>query len=403
MVLSLVGVLLFAGAGVATAYRELDSRITEVDISGLVVAPPTTQAVAEESASPTPTLPPDPAAGQPMNILIIGSDSRADGTVSDGTTSVLADTHIVAHLSADRTRAELVSIPRDAMVEIPNCNTADGGTIYGYFGQFNAAFAEAWVATGDLATAIACDVTLVQSITGLTIDSFVLVEMGGFISMVDALGGVDICIPEPIDAPRADLVLAAGQQTLTGTQALGYARARKGVGDGSDTQRIERQQHLLAATVNEVLSRNLFTDAPALYQLAAAALGSLTTSPNLSSIPELVGLGLSLRSLEAGNVTFRTTPYAEYEPDPNRIIFTSEVEQVWAALREDRPIDGADATEPSTTAQAGSAEEGSVGEGSGSPGSPDAGATPDATPGAATGTTTVPNENSAAALSTACG
>lgn len=333
--LALVGVLAFSVTAAGTVYAQLQNEVDSFEIDDLINAPTNADGDAATTEPPA-----DPNAGTALNILIVGSDSRADGAVSDGFTSVLADTHIIAHISADRSRVELVSIPRDTMVDIPECPTSSGSTVYARFGMYNSAFAEAYVAGGDTRSAIACDVNLAQSVTGLTIDGWVLVEMGGFVDMVDALGGVDICIPEPIDAPKAHLQLEAGQQTLDGTEALGYARARSGDGlSGSDPDRIKRQQHLMSAMVDEVLSRNVLTDGPALYQMLSAALGSLTVSQNLSSLTDMAGLALSLRSLGSDDVTFLTTPYAAYQPDPNRLIFVdSEVDAIWAAMAADEPI-----------------------------------------------------------------
>lgn len=337
-VLAALALVLLAGAAIGVAYADLQSQLRTVDIAELVPAPTGySDGVAAAAATPA-----DPSEGSAFNLLIIGSDSREDGAVDDGVSSVLADTHVIVHIAADRSRVELVSIPRDTMVDIPACRTTSGGTVAARFGQYNDAFADAYLVGGDVASAIACDVTLAQSVSGLRLDGFVLVEMGGFVSMVDALGGVDIDIAEAIDAPKAGLTLAAGQQTLTGTQALGYARARVGVGDGSDTGRIQRQQHLMAALVEEVLSRNLLTDTGALYGLASATLSSLTVSENLAGISDLVGLGLSLKRLDASAVTFVTTPYRAYPADPNRVEFTAEAEVLWASLRDDRPIGGAD-------------------------------------------------------------
>lgn len=352
--LGVVALLAFSGTAVAATYQQLQGDVNSVDVGGLVDPP----VDADGSTAP----PADPNAGTPLNILIIGSDSRADGGVDDGFTSVLADTHIIAHISADRDRVELVSIPRDTMVDIPQCRTSSGTTVYARFGMYNSAFAEAFVAGGDTESAIACDINLAQSVTDLTIDGFVLVEMGGFIDMVDALGGVDICIPEPIYAPKANLDLEAGQQTLNGEQALGYARARSGEGlNGSDTDRIGRQQHLMSAMVDEVLSRNVLTDGPALYKMLRAALSSLTMSSNLASLNDMAGLALSLRSLDLADVTFMTTPYAAYQPDPNRLVFTSEVDLIWERMAADEPIVQADeptggATDDSTGDEASSDE-----------------------------------------------
>lgn len=346
--IALVGVLAFTLTAGGTVYAQLQEQVDSFDVADLVNQP--TAEGGEAAASTDP--PADPNAGTALNILIVGSDSREDGAVGDGFTSVLADTHIIAHISADRSRVELVSIPRDTMVDIPECPTSSGTTVYARFGMYNSAFAEAYVAGGDTKSGVACDINLAQSVTGLTIDGWVLVEMGGFVDMVDALGGVDICIPEAIDAPKADLNLEAGQQTLNGKEALGYARARSGDGlSGSDPDRIKRQQHLMSAMVDEVLSRNLLTDGPALYQMLSAALGSLTVSPNLSELTDMAGLALSMRSLGADDVTFLTTPYAAYQPDPNRLVFIdSEVDAIWAAMAADEPIPTASSEDASEDA-----------------------------------------------------
>ncbi|MFV0425968.1 MAG: LCP family protein [Beutenbergiaceae bacterium] len=330
---SLVGVLAFLLTGGVAVYADLQSNITTVDIDSLIDPPPTPAA----SANPTeePDLPADPNAGTPLTILVIGSDSRADGAAGDETTSVLADTHLIVHISADRKRLDVVSIPRDIMVERPECRTSSGERIWAGFAAYNSAFAEGWLVGQDLESAIACDVNLAQSATGLTMDGFVLVEMGGFVNIVDALGGVEICLPEPIDAPKANLFLDAGVHVLNGDQALGYARARVGVDDGSDTSRIGRQQRLMSAMMDEVLSRNLLTDAPALYQMLTATLGSLTVSSNLSSVTDMVGLAFSMRDLDRSQITFVTTPYSAYQPDPNRLIWTSATDDIWEAMAQD--------------------------------------------------------------------
>lgn len=328
-----LAVLALALAVPTAVVTDLRNQVTEIDVDDLVDAPSNADGQADE--------PGDPNAGEPLNILIIGSDSRqGEGNHVDDETSVLADTHIVAHVAADRSRAELVSVPRDTMVEIPDCRTTSGDVIPARFGMFNSAFAYAWQAGQDHESAVACDINLVQHLTGLTLDGFVLVEMGGFVDMVDALGGIDICIPEPIDAPKAQLTLDAGQQVLDGTDALGYARARVGVGAGTDPERIERQQHLMSAFVDDVLSHNVLFDAPELYGMAQAALRSLSVSPSLNSLPDLAGLGFAMQGLRSEDVTFVTTPTEPYPLDTNRLQWTDETDEIWQRLRADEPLAG---------------------------------------------------------------
>ncbi len=205
--------------------------------------------------------------------------------------------------------------------------------------RFNAAFANGATVGGDVDSAAACTITTVESLTDVFVDGFVVVDFAGFQNMVTAIGGVPICIPEAIDSPKADLKLDAGWQTLDGAQALGFARARYGVGDGSDLSRIGRQQQLLAATVNQVLSKNLLSDLGQIYGFVDAGTKSLTMSDNLSSIPSLAGLAFSLQGATSGNITFMTVPHAPDPRDPDAtVVWTSEADELWAKVRADEPI-----------------------------------------------------------------
>lgn len=331
-----LAIALSVSTAAATVYGDISGRINTLDTSGLVPSVPPPSAGPSPSESPIPT--------GAMTILVIGSDGRggANGEAigDDSVDSVLADTNILVHLSKDRDRVSMVSIPRDTMVQIPDCKTADGGSVPGRFGQFNSAFAMAYYASEDMASAVACDITTVQSITGLEIDGFVLVEMAGFVDVVDALGGVDVVVPNDMRSDKADLDLKAGPQHLDGAQALAFARARKGegLGDGSDLGRIERQQYLLTQVFEDLRSRNLLTNSRRLYQVAAETLEALTLSPDLGSVPALVGLARSLQNVRADDITAITAPVMDYAPDPNRVQLTAQAEEVWAAIAADEPL-----------------------------------------------------------------
>lgn len=313
--------------------------------------------VADDDAD-TPVSPADPASGDALTFLILGSDDRSGENAEIGgeVDGMRSDTTIVAHISSDRSRIEMVSIPRDSMVDIPSCTMTDGTTSAAQFGQFNSAFAIGAVQGGDITSAVACTWKTVQSLTGIQLDGAVVVDFTGFESMVNALGGVEMCIPVQTISPQADLYLEAGWQTLNGQQALGFARARKGEGqnfDGSDTARTGRQQQLMAAVFNQLLSKNFFTSLPQLYAFADAATESLTVSDSLKSPTTLVGLGYSLRGVSAENITFMTIPFEAYPPDPlNRIQWSSEADLIWSNIASDipalTPADAVIATESST-------------------------------------------------------
>ncbi|MCM3534326.1 LCP family protein [Cellulosimicrobium funkei] len=324
-------VLAFGAVGGATALTSIQGNITSSNALELVEDRP-------EQTVPDPS---DPNAGKPLNVLVMGSDARGgeNGHEVEGVEGMRSDTTILVHVSADRSRVEMISIPRDSRVDVPACTTTNGKKTAPANTRFNAAFADGATVGGDVDSAAACTVQTVESLTDVYVDGFVVVDFAGFQNMVTAIGGVPICIPEAIDSPKADLQLAAGWQTLDGAQALGFARARYGVGDGSDLSRIGRQQQLLAATVNQVLSKNLLSDLGQIYGFVDAGTKSLTMSDNLSSIPSLAGLAFSLQGATSGNITFMTVPNAPDPRDPDaKVVWTSEADELWAKVRADEPI-----------------------------------------------------------------
>lgn len=341
--LAVTGLLGFGVTGAATAYTRLQGNIQSSDVSSLLGN--------DRPATITPD-PNDPNAGRALNILLLGSDVRdgENAEIGGDVSGMRSDTTIVLHLSADRSRADLVSIPRDTLVSIPACPRSNGTSSKAQKGQFNAAFSFG-AESGEVSDAAACAIKTVEANTGVFIDDFVVIDFAGFTRMVDALGGVPICIPNDMNSPKAGLVLTAGQQTLNGPTALAYARARTGtgVGDGSDTNRLGRQQQLLAAMVRAVQSQNLLTDLPNLLQFLNAATSSITASTSLASIPNLTGLAFSMRGTASGNITFMTIPFTAAPSDPNRVVMTDAAQPIWANLAADQPIVAAEAPAPAST------------------------------------------------------
>ncbi|TDE96163.1 LytR family transcriptional regulator [Occultella glacieicola] len=324
-----LAVALFAVSGAALAYDDLNRNIGGGDVEPLL-----------GTDRPEPAPPVDGAAGAAVNLLLIGSDDRSGENASIGggnvESGIRSDTVILAHISADRTRVEMVSIPRDSWVDVPSCELPDGSMTSPLTGKFNNAFQQGGQ-TGDVTYAAACTIRTVEGLTDVRIDGFVAVDFGGFVDMVDAIGGIPICIPEDIDDDNAHLQLSAGEQVLDGTQALGYARVRKSVGDGSDIGRIGRQQALLAATVRQVLNQNVLTDAPRLYGFLDAATASLSTSSNYASISALSGLAYSLRGLGSEDISFVTVPITD-RGDGANVLWTDEADALWEAIAADRPL-----------------------------------------------------------------
>ncbi len=344
--LALVAVVSFGVAGVATGYVRLQNNIHTEDVQHLL---------GERPDRPEPQDPEDPNAGRALTLLLMGSDVRSgeNGEIGGVVDGMRSDTTIVAHISADRSRVELVSIPRDSRVTIPSCNYNDGTSSRSQSARFNAAFSIG-AAHDDVGEAAACTVRTVEQLTGVYIDGWAVVDFAGFERMVEALGGVQMCIPEEMYSKKAQLHLLPGQQVLNGQQALALARARtgEGLGNGSDLMRLGRQHQLLGAIAQGVLSKNMLTDSASLYQFLNAATQSLTTSPELGSIPTLTGLAFSLKDVPSGNIVFMTIPNVTNPSDPNEVVWAPDAGKVWSAIINDTPIvpPAATPTAPETTA-----------------------------------------------------
>ncbi len=291
-----VGVLvtvLVMGIGVGLRLR---SNITVVDVSDALTSP------ADDSADPTPAAG-TARPGRPVNILVMGSDSRVGQGDGFGSAELIegarSDTTLLVHLAADRESVTVVSIPRDLVVQLPACRLADGSRSYPYDDRFNAAFSIGGPE---------CTIRTVTQLTGLPVHHYVVVDFSAFRRTVDALGGVDVCLVNPVNDPKAGLDLPAGVSRVDGEQALAFVRARTSLGDGSDLARIERQQAFLGSLVREATSRELLTDPVRLLRSLDAATASLTMDGDLASLPRSVSLARSLAGVEPARVSFVTLP-----------------------------------------------------------------------------------------------
>ena len=345
--IAVVAVVTFLVSGAAVTYARMQGNIDTISIDDLVEGP------VDSQATPTTPAPPnDPSVGQAVNILLLGSDQRdgANGAIggTEGIAGMRSDTAIVLHISADRSRVELVSIPRDSLVDIPACLMSNGKTTKAqHQAMFNSAFATGWDNGGDIASAAACTWRTVEANTGVHLDDFVVVDFAGFQRMVDSVGGVDICIPWDMKASKANLDLKAGQQVLDGQEALSFARARtgeEGLGNGSDINRIGNQQRLLSAMVNQVLSQNVLTNPSKILSFLDAVTSSLTTDVTLT---DAAGIAYHLRDVKPDGITFMTIPWKPAPSDKNRVVWTAEATTVWQRMAADEPIVQ---TAPETTA-----------------------------------------------------
>ncbi|HET6817296.1 MAG TPA: LCP family protein [Mycobacteriales bacterium] len=326
-------VLVLATAGAYLEYRKLNGNITHLrtDIVG-----------ARPADGP----------GKSENVLLIGSDSRAfAGGARFGAevTGARSDTTILVHISADGKKAVLVSIPRDTYTLIPRCHEPGGHISAPQWNKFNAAYSIGGPS---------CTIATVEHLTHLRIDHFVEVNFLGFQRMVDALGGVRVCLTHPIDDPvrknpvtggtiGSGLVVSAGVHTFHGKQALGFVRARYAVGDGSDLGRIKNQQVFISAVIRKATSTGLILKPWRLLDFLNAATKSIRTDPGfgLSQLKTLAG---QLHGLKAGKVALLTVPlsnpdaYVKIGGVNASVVFwdRTRADALWHALRIDGPLPG---------------------------------------------------------------
>ncbi|WP_017618804.1 LCP family protein [Nocardiopsis gilva] len=234
---------------------------------------------------------PDPGPKGAVNVLLIGSDSRAE--VGDGkklgvghVEGQRSDTMMLVHLNHDRDRITVVGIPRDSWVDVPGHGKNKINAAYQFGGP-------------------QLTVRTVESLTRVRIDHYVEVDFTGFVDVVDALGGIEVCLPEPISDPKANLDMDAGTHKVDGTQALGFARTRKTA--GGDLDRIDRQQQVMSALLDKALDSNTLSDPGRFTAFLDSALSSITVDEGLdtTTINELAN---QMRDIGLGDVSFTQVP-----------------------------------------------------------------------------------------------
>lgn len=271
----------------------------------------------------------------PLNILLVGSDTRKDDPAA-ADASMRSDSVIVAHISADRKRVDMISIPRDLMVDIPSCSLPDGSQTAPERAKFNAAFSNGGQ-TGDIAAAAACTIKTIESLTDVFIDGFAVIDFNGFEKVIDSLGGVEFDVKEKIvDPDFENLTIEAGVQTFDGKTALNYARVRKAVGmDGSDIARIGRQHELISAIINKTTAS--MTDIPAMYKVVNSIADMTTLSTEIASFSDLTGLAWALKDINHENINFITTPFVDAGDGAN-VLWDVRANQLWQDVKYDTPI-----------------------------------------------------------------
>ncbi len=316
-------VVLLVVAGGATGfylYQRFEGNIGQVDVF-------TTDVLGTDR--PTKVAGPTDNEPEPLNILVMGSDTRAGQGRGYGPeaeiTGARSDTTLLVHLPADRQSALVVSIPRDTVLDVPSCKTQNGPSTP-YTDRFNSAFSIGGPG---------CTIKTVEQNTGVFIDHFIIVDFSGFNDIVDALGGVDVCLPEAVVEPKSGLDLQAGTTTVTGDQALAFVRVRA-IGTGSDIDRIDRQQAFLSSLINKAKSSGTLLNPVKLVRFLEAATKSLTTDPELANLNEMRQIAQDVRGIPPKDITFVTTPWLVNPDDPNTVVWNErKTNALWSAISND--------------------------------------------------------------------
>lgn len=331
--------ILLGGGTLYLTYHKLDSNITRIKIPALLPG----GSVGNGGGGPRPVKP--KSAEEDLNFLIIGSDSRAGATPAElkafGTESEAgqrSDTMLLVNIPANREGAYVLSFPRDLWVDIPGLEGKH---------KINSAFGKG-----------GADLTIrtVEALTNIHIDHYLEVNFASFLRMVDALDGVQICVPKAMKSKDAALDLKAGPQKLNGSKALSYVRARNFDADSAtkdptgDLGRIGRQQQFLGALIQRVRSSSTLLRPDRLLRFLNRATSALTMDDGLR-VGDLQNLALRFRNLDPQKVVFDTVP----NYDPGRkiggqsvlLVNESAAADIFTAIRDGSIRSGTAAPEPS--------------------------------------------------------
>ena len=250
-----------------------------------------------------------------FNVLIIGSDTRlGQGDQFGEVDSELNDVNILVHVSENHDHATVVSLPRDLLIDVPACPQEDGTMSRP---RTMTALNATWGIGG-----MPCVVAAVEELTGLDIGYAGVMTFTGVAQLSTAIGGVEVCVTEPVFDPWSGLdIPEAGWTELEGGQALAFLRTRKSVGDGSDLARISTQQLYMAALVRTLRSDGVLRDIRKLYNIAHVAANTMVLSSSLGSVDVMVSMALALRNIPPENIVFVQFPVLDApEPYSGRVI-----------------------------------------------------------------------------------
>jgi len=268
-----------------------------------------------------------------LNILVIGSDTRSGKNRRFGAkiTGQRSDTVIVLHIEPGGRNVVVLSIPRDSVVPILSC-PAEAGTggqaaQPGQVEQINATYANGGPG---------CLWKTIEQTTHIHVDHFIELNFTGFEQVINDIGGVNICLPFAIHDPQSRLHLGPGRHHVGGAEALAFWRARY-IGEGSDLQRIQRDQFLMASLLQGIERTSLLSSPTKLLSVITDAARSMTTDTGLS-LSTLTRIIESLRNLRARSVQFVELPTVGYPANPAWVEWPPSDAPLFSAIAHDRSL-----------------------------------------------------------------
>lgn len=294
----IASVVFLGAAGAGYTYWNLNNRIQQnsVDITANEApeAPKVKPKIIEEKVTLE-------AFDGAFTVLLVGNDDGNGEEQYGSRDHALNDVNILLHVSEDHSKATAISVPRDMLIDAPSCTDPVSNitepAAYGV--KINTALSRG---------GLKCVVDTFRELTGQTIDYAAMIQFNGVISMSNAVGGVPVCVTTDIDDPYSGLKMAAGENVISGNDALAFLRTRHGVGDGSDLARISNQQVFLSSLMKTLKSKETLSDPKKVYGIANAVADNMTLSSNLASIPTLASLAYSLKDIPLEKITFVQYP-----------------------------------------------------------------------------------------------
>lgn len=277
-----------------------------------------------------------------FNILIIGTDKRTgagnEGYGDKGSVGH-ADTNILLHVSKDRTNATAMSIPRDLMVDIPDCPTKqeDGSEkiVPGTLNQrFNTSLGQGGRNAG-------CTMRTVEAVTGIKPNHFMMADFNAVKTLTTAVDGVEVCVEKAVNDKESKLKLPAGTSKVEGEQALAFVRTRHSFGNQGDLDRIKVQQQFLGSLMRKMASSDTLTNPSKLLKLAEAATKALTVDTGIGKVSTLKDVALELKKVPPKNISFTTVPVVDNPAEKIKatvVVDESRAPQLFQMIKSDTSL-----------------------------------------------------------------